>query len=86
MGYKPDEVKRLTLKEFDLAYTGFLEREEEKWDRVRHIMWATISYGGMGTKKPIQVKDVIQLHKDKRAAKKHIKSKFQALEFLRTFY
>lgn len=76
----------MTLKEFDLAYTGYLEREEEEWDRTRHIMWATISYGGMGTKKPLQPKDIVKLHKDKRSEAKHIKSKFQALEFLRTFY
>lgn len=86
MGLKPDEVWGLTLMEFDLMVTGYQERMDEHWDMTRHIMWATISYGGMGVKKPIKVNDVLPLHKDNRNAKRFIVNEFQALNLIKTFY
>lgn len=86
MGLKPAEVKALTLKEFDLMLTGYQERVEEQWDLTRHIMWATITYSGMGLKKPISVQEVLPLHKDSKNKKRYIINEFQAVAFIKTFY
>lgn len=86
MGLKPAEVKALTLCEFDLMLTGYQERLDERWDLTRHIMWATMSYGGMGLKKPISPQDVIGLSKDRKTRKRFIINEFQAIEFIKTFY
>lgn len=86
MGLKPREVDALTLMEFDLMLTGYQRREEESWDRTRHLMWAVISYGGQGLKKPISVQDTIPLNKDSRNRKRYIVNEFQAIEFIKTFY
>lgn len=86
MGLKPPEVKALTLKEFDLMLTGYQERMDEQWDMVRHGMWATISYSGMGLKKPISVQEVMPLFMDRKNRKRFIINEFQAIEFIKTFY
>lgn len=86
MGLKPREVDELTLAEFDLMLTGYIQREEEKWDRTRHIMWATIMYGGMGTSKQYHVADIMPLAKDRKNRKRYIINEFQALEFIKSFY
>lgn len=86
MGLKPREVDALTLKEFDLMVTGYQEREEERWDMTRHLMWAMISYGGMGLKKPITPQETMPLNKDRKYRKRYIINEFQAIEFIKTFY
>lgn len=85
MGFDSDKVRAVLFKDFVMHYEGYQRRQEEKWDMVRHQMWATISFGGMGLKHPISVQDVIKLPKDKPQKKTYISNKAQALQFLNNF-
>lgn len=50
MGLKPDEVRSLTLSEFNLMYTGYRKRNEKDWDIARRTWAYTIMFAGMGLK------------------------------------
>lgn len=53
----------MTLKDFQLITTAYLEREEDEWDRTAHIMSAVVNYAGMGVSEPIQAQDIFDLRK-----------------------
>lgn len=86
MGLKPKEVSRLTLKEFNLMYTGYFRREEKEWNRVRHLMTFILNYGGMGAKQFQKPQDVWPLEMDKQHVKKRITNHVQAKELLKQYH
>lgn len=80
------EIKRLTLSEFNKVATGYNEREEDAWDRTRHVMSSIINYGGMGGgKKYYSPQEVLSLSKDKEEAVVHINSDIHAYKLLERF-
>lgn len=86
MGLKPDEVRRLTLGEFNAMYTGYKRRQEEQWDMTRHIM-STVINGYFGIKKTYTPEQVLKLEKDKRNGTiiPKIRSDYEAYQLLREF-
>lgn len=46
-----NEVRSLTLKEYERISIGREEAKAEQWQYIRAIETAFINYGGMGTKK-----------------------------------
>lgn len=85
MGLLPNQVQALLFKDFVMMYEGYQRRLEEQWDMVRHQMWATISFGGMGTKNPITVQDIVKLKRDRGDKKSYISSKAEAIMFIKSF-
>lgn len=85
MGLKPDEVKRLTLKDFSLMLTGFLAKEDRAWNRTRHIMAYLATYSGMGSSEFVRPQDIYPLPMDREGEKKMITTEKQALELLKEF-
>lgn len=85
MGFKPYEVKKLTLKEFNLALTGYMARQHREWDRTRHIMSFVATFGGMGSKEFVTPQSVYPLPADKEETKKKITNAAQAATLLKEF-
>ena len=50
MGLKPDEVKELTLGEFNIMYAAYRRRGEKDWDIARRTWAYIMTYGGLGLK------------------------------------
>lgn len=85
MGLKPSEVKRVTMKEFNLMFTGYLARENREWNRTRHIMSYIATYAGMGAKDFVDPKSIWPLPFDNEDQKKYIKTIKQVLELINEF-
>lgn len=85
MGLKPIEVKALTLKDFNRMLRGHLKRQENQWDVARHIMWATINFGGMGIKKMLSPQEIYPLSKDRTQEEPKIQTLEQAESLLDKF-
>lgn len=85
MGLKPIEVKALLYKDFNLMLGGYHKRLEQERNHIRHIVWAVMSYSGMGLESPIQPQDVWPLDMDKEDEKKMITSLKMAMELLNEF-
>lgn len=85
MGLKPSEVRKLTMKEFNLMLTGYMARQNREWDRTRHIMAFVATYGGMGASEFIEPRTIYPLPSDRENEKKPIKTKEQALKLLKEF-
>lgn len=80
------EIKRLTLSEFNKVATGFSEREEEAWDRTRHVMSYIVNYGGMGGgKKYYSPQEILSLTKDQEQGVFHINNDIRAYKLLERF-
>jgi len=85
MGLKPKEVRLLTMKEFNLMFTGYLAREDREWNRARHLMSAIITYAGMGARDFVDPKSIWPLPMDSEGQKKYIKTIKQVLELVKQF-
>lgn len=86
MGLKPQEVKRLTLKEFNLMYTGYFRREEREWNRTRLLMTYILNYAGMGATQFKQPQEVWPLDMDKKFIRPKIKTIAQAMRLLKEYH
>lgn len=85
MGLKPQEVKKLTLKHFNLMLTGYVNRQNREWDRTRHIMCYVANFSGLGSTEFLQPKDIRPLPQDSDDVKKMIKTPEQAKQLLNEF-
>jgi hypothetical protein len=85
MGLLPDQVRVLTMKEFNLMFTGYLAREDRKWNHTRHIMSYVASFAGMGARDFVEPKNIWPLPFDKEDQKKYIKTLKQVLELINEF-
>ena len=85
MGLKPVEVRLLTMKEFNLMFTGYLAKEDREWNRTRHIMSYIASFSGFGAKDFIHPQSVWPLQMDNEEKKKYIKTLKQCLELINEF-
>lgn len=85
MGYKPWEVKKLTLKDFNLALTGYMARQHREWDRTRHIMSYVATFGGMGSKEFVRPENIYPLPQDVEQTKRKITNAQEANELLKDF-
>lgn len=86
MGLKPLEVKALTLKDFNLMYTGYFRRQEKEWNRTRHVMAFILNYGGMGAKQFQKPQDIWPLEMDKQITKRRIRTMAQAMSLLKEYH
>lgn len=85
MGMKPHEVKALYLRDFNLMLTGYFRRKEIEDNRMRHIMWSVINFGGMGTTSPVTPDHIWPLTMDKEVEKRMITSLAMAIQLLKEF-
>lgn len=85
IGLKPSEVRSLTMKEFNLMFTGYLARQDREWNRTRHLMACVINFAGMGAKDFMQPQTIWPLASDKEDQKKYIKTIKQCLELINEF-
>lgn len=85
MGLRPAEVNALTLKDFYLMHSGYKRREEKRWEHTRYLAATVLNYGGMGTKKLVQPKELIPLELDSENEIKPIATMRQALKLLKEF-
>ncbi len=85
MGLKPREVRRLTLKEFNLMLTGYIQRQNREWDRTRHLMSYIASFAGMGAQEFVDPKKIWPLPSDNDGQKKMITTAAQAEQLLKEF-
>jgi len=85
MGLKPNEVKSLYLRDFNLMVTGYFRRQEKEWDRARHIMWATMNFGGMGLQNPVTPQEIRPLNLDTENELKMITTMKMAMDLLNDF-
>lgn len=85
MGLKPNEVKSLYLRDFNLMLTGHYKRQEQQWNHTRHIMTYVLNYGGMGLAEPFKPQDIWPLHMDKEDEKRMITTMQQAMDLLKQF-
>jgi len=85
MGLKPSEVNMLTMKEFNLMFTGYLARQDREWNRTRHLMSYIASFGGMGAKDFVDPRSIWELPIDREYEKKYIKTLKQCLELINEF-
>lgn len=85
MGLRPLEVKKLTLAEYALMYIGYHRRHEQKWNHTRHLMYAVINFGGMGTTTPIPPSQIWPLDMDTYGEIQMITTMAQAIQLLREF-
>lgn len=54
----------MTLVEFMLLMNAYNLKQEEEWDRTRHMMAVVMNFGGMGMTDPVDPKDIINLRRD----------------------
>lgn len=85
MGLKPNEVRLLTMKEFNLMFTGYLARQDREWNRTRHLMSYIASFAGMGANEFVDPKRIWPLPVDREDQKKYIKTLKQCLELINEF-
>lgn len=85
MGLKPLEVDVLTMKEFNLMFTGYLARQDREWNRTRHLMSYIVSYAGMGANEFVDPKSIWGLPIDREDQKKNIKTMKQVLDLINEF-
>lgn len=85
MGLKPREVKELSLRDFNLMFTGYFRRHENQWNQTRHVMWAVINFGGMGASTPLSPENIWPLEMDKLTEKRMITSLAMAIQLLKEF-
>lgn len=86
MGLKPQEVKALYLRDFNLMLTGYFRRKEIEDNRMRHIVWSVMQFGGMGNPDPISPQNIWPLSMDKEAEKRMITSLAMAAQLLKEFF
>lgn len=85
MGLKPFEVNLLTMKEFNLMFTGYLAREDREWNRTRHLMAYIRMFAGMGASEIVRPQDIWPLPIDNGGQKKYIKTLKQCLALINEF-
>lgn len=85
MGLMPHQVRKLTLKHFNLMLTGYMQNQHREWDRTRHLMSYVATFGGMGAKEFIQPQSIYPLPQDFEGLKKAIKTPEQARQLLKEF-
>jgi hypothetical protein len=85
MGLKPYEVKKLTLKEFDLMLTGYNRRQEREWDRTRHLLSFIQAFAGMGASEYTPPHDLFPLSLDNENKKRMITTLAQAKALYKEF-
>lgn len=85
MGLKPAEVRKLTLRDFNLMFTGYLANQNREWDRTRRLMSFIASFSGMGAKEFMKPEDIWPLPTDREGTKKMIKTVEQATQLLKEF-
>jgi len=85
MGLKPHEVRKLTLKHFNLMLTGYINNQNREWDRTRHLMSYIASFSGMGASEFLKPQDIWPLPQDSEGVKKMIKTLDQAKQLLNEF-
>lgn len=85
MGLRPQEVKALYLKDFNLMVTGYFRRKEIEDNRMRHIVWAVMQFAGMGSSEPITPQNIWPLSMDKESEKRMITSLAMAVQLLKEF-
>jgi hypothetical protein len=85
MGLSPEQVRCTTYKEFNLLLTGYYRRQEQEWNRTRHLMAFIMNYGGMGSTEYIRPEDLYPLQMDRENEKRMITTAAQAAELLREF-
>lgn len=72
MGYRWNEVEKMTLVQFLIIASAYEDRQEDEWERTAHLMSAVINYGGMGVSEPIKAEDIFNLRKHQDESKKPI--------------
>jgi hypothetical protein len=85
MGLKPNEVKALTLGEFNLMLTGYQRRQDIENNRTRQVMAFILNYSGMGAKEYHAAESLWPLAIDKENEKRMITSLKMAKELLKEF-
>ena len=85
MGLRPWEIKKITLGEYALMYIGYHRRHEQEWNRTRHLMYAVINFGGMGTTTTVPPSQIWPLDMDSYGEQKMITTLAQAIQLLREF-
>lgn len=85
MGLKPLEVKKLTLRDFNLMFTGYQRRQDVENNRTRQVMTFILNYGGMGANEYFPAEKVWPLAMDKEDEKKMITSLRMAKDLLQEF-
>lgn len=85
MGLTPLEVKKLTLKDYQLISLGYARRTEIQLNHTRHIMWSVINFGGMGLVDKVSPEQIWPLSMDKEGKKKMITTIAMAIKLLKEF-
>jgi hypothetical protein len=65
--------------------TGYYRKQEQEWDRTRHIMSYVVSFAGMGGGKFYKPSDVLPLALDMEGEKRMITTMHMAMLLLKDF-
>jgi hypothetical protein len=82
---KPDEVRKTYLKDFNLLLLGYQRRQEQEWNRTRHLYAAIRNFAGMGAKEAVQPQSLIPLYMDEEDKIQPIRNIKQAMQLLKEF-